>query len=124
MQHEGPILESLTRRLAETPEDFLAEPRIGQTGRTHVAAVVGDLLRLLGGSPEQEQLNLFVGAAVSPDRNRLAITLLLCWLLSDDWFRETKPQINMVLELLNVEARKLSVQVAAQKFVMDPDRRE
>src|SRR5947207_15468222 len=109
MQHEGPILESLTRRLAETPEDFLAEPRIGQTGRTHVAAVVGDLLRLLGGSPEQEQLNLFVGAAVSPDRNRLAITLLLCWLLSDDWFRETKPQTNMVLGLLNVRSEERRV---------------
>ena len=33
MQLEGPMLESLTRRLAETPEDFLAEPRIGLTGR-------------------------------------------------------------------------------------------
>ena len=33
MEREGPMLESLTHRLAETPVDFLAEPRIGRSGR-------------------------------------------------------------------------------------------
>ena len=50
------MLESLTRRLAETPEEFLAEPRIGQTGRAHVAAVVGDLLQLLNASAQADEL--------------------------------------------------------------------
>ncbi len=98
MQLEGPMLESLTRRLAETPEDFLAEPRIGQTGRTHVTAVVGDLLRLLGASPEASQLAPFAGSDVRRDRNRLA-------------------------RLLDAEASELA-QVAARQFVTDPDRRE
>ena len=48
MDREGPILEALTRRLAETPEEFLTEPRVGNVGQVHTAAVVGDLLRLLG----------------------------------------------------------------------------
>ena len=124
MQHEGPILESLIRRLAETPEDFLAEPRVGQTGRAHVDAVVGDLLRLLGCPPEVGQLKVFAGTDVRGDRNRLAVTLLFCWLLSDNWFRDMKLEASNILQLLDVQASELAAQVAARKFVTDPDRRE
>src|SRR6185312_5297906 len=124
MQLEGPILESLLRRLAETPEDFLAEPRIGQTGRAHVAAVVGDLLRAFGASPGANQLAPFAGADPRRDRNRLSIALLLCWLLSEDWFRQAKLDSGKVLQLLEAEASELAGQVAARKFVTDPDRRE
>jgi hypothetical protein len=52
MTHEGPQLEQLTRRLTETPVDFLAEPRIGKNGLVQVDAVVADLLRELGGVPQ------------------------------------------------------------------------
>jgi hypothetical protein len=124
MQHEGPILESLIRRLAETPEDFLAEPRVGQTGRAHVDAVVGDLLRLLGCPPEVGQLKVFAGTDVRGDRNRLAVTLLFCWLLSDNWFRDMKLEASNILQLLDVQASELAAQVTARKFVTDPDRRE
>lgn len=124
MQQEGPILESLTRRLAEAPEEFLSEPRIGQTGRIHVAAVVGDLLQLLGSSGQGDELNRFVGADARRDRNRLGITLLLCWLLSDDWFRGVKIERGAVLSLLDSESNELANQMAARKFVTDPDRRE
>ena len=123
MQQEGPILESLTRRLAETPEEFLAEPRIGQTGRVHVAAVVADLLRLLNAPPASAP-GQFIGNDVRRDRNRLAIALLLCWLLSDDWFRQTKLDAAKVLELLDAQCNELATQVAARKCVTDPDRRE
>ncbi len=124
MQQEGPILESLTRRLAETPEDFLAEPRIGGSGRTHVAAVVGDLLRLLGSPTDAAQLGAFAGTDTRSDRNRLAITLLLCWLLADQWFQDSKLGADEILQLLNSEAGELATQVASRKFVTDPDRRE
>jgi hypothetical protein len=124
MQQEGPILESLTRRLAETPEEFLSEPRIGQTGRVHVAAVVGDLLQLLGSSGRGDELNRFFGADARRDRNRLGITLLLCWLLSDDWFRGVRIERGAVLSLLDSESNELANQMAARKFVTDPDRRE
>jgi hypothetical protein len=124
MEHEGPILESLTRRLAETPEIFLAEPRIGQKGRAHVAAIVGDLLRMLEAPVQADALTAFVGSDPRRDRNRLGITLLFCWLFSDDWFRRTKIEAGNLLELLGNEANELAVQVAARKFVTDPDRRE
>jgi hypothetical protein len=146
MQHEGPILESLTRRLAETPEDFLAEPRVSRRGRVQTAAVVGDLIRLLGGEAGPEQLTGFVGRSAPPtltselpdyaeadppalaeprlERNRFAVTLILCWLLSDGWFRQIKPETGNVLRLLNAEAAQLAAQVAARKFVTEPDRRE
>ena len=124
MQAEGPLLESLTRRLAETPEDFLAEPFIGQAGRIHVAAVVGDLLRKLGSSPSLVQLDVFFGSDARQDRNRLALTLLLCWLLSEDWFRQAHIEQSSLLKVLDTEARELASQVASQKFVTDPDRRE
>src|SRR5215472_10886586 len=81
MEREGPILESLTRRLAETPEEFLSEPRIGLSGRVHVAAVVYDLTQNLNVPFEPVELSRFAGSDARLDRNRLAIALLFCWLL-------------------------------------------
>ena len=124
MQQEGPILESLTRRLAETPEEFLSEPRIGPTGRVQVAAVVGDLLQALNSPRPASDLTHFFGNDPRRDRNRLAIALVLCWMLSDDWFRQTKLAPDAILNLLDAEANELANQVAARKFVTDPDRRE
>ena len=48
---EGPRVERLTRRLAECPPDFLAEPRVGGKGEVHTDAVVHDLILDLGGPP-------------------------------------------------------------------------
>lgn len=124
MQNEGPILESLTHRLSETPEDFLAEPRIGRNGTVQVAAVVGDLLSILGSTPKPALLERFVGTDVRTDRNRLATTLLLCWLLADDWFRQARLPESEVVRLLESESAELAAQVAAKRFVSDPDRRE
>lgn len=124
MQAEGPILETLTRRLAETPEDFLAEPRIGSSGRVHVAAVVGDLLRSLAANPEAADLAGFEGTDPRRDRNRLSVSLLLCWLLADPWFRQNELSADALLELLEKGSAQLGAQVASRKFVTDPDRRE
>jgi hypothetical protein len=124
MEHEGPVLESLTRRLSETPEDFLAEPLIGSSGRIHVAAVVGDLLRRFGATPELNQLEPFTGVDERRDRNRLGITLVLCWLLSDEWFLKAKLSAGNLLHLLEAEAEELAGQVSTRKFIADPDRRE
>jgi hypothetical protein len=124
MEHEGPLLESLIHRLAETPVDFLAEPHIGRSGQIHVAAVVGDLLSLLGDSPEKFSLGRYAGGDARRDRNWLAITLLLCWLLADEWFRRAKPKTSDVLRLLETDATELAAQAASMRFVTDPDRRE
>lgn len=124
MQAEGPLLEILTRRLAETPEDFLGEPRIGGAGRVHVTAVVGDLMRGLGASVDVAALSALEGKDAKQDRNRLSVTLLLCWLLADDWFRQNKLAAQALLELMSQGSAQLSAQVASRKFVTDPDRRE
>src|SRR5262249_38097480 len=58
------------------------------------------------------------------DRNRLAITLLLCWVLSDEWFRNHKLSPEAILGLLAEGSAQLSAQIAVRKFVTDPDRRE
>jgi hypothetical protein len=124
MQHEGPILETLTHRLAETPEDFLAEPRIARSGRIHVAAVVGDLLHQFDVPTAPERLAQFAGTDTRVDRNRLAITLVLCWLLADEWFRSVRPKGDALLQLLQSETAELAAQAASKRFVIDPDRRE
>lgn len=124
MQAEGPVLETLTRRLAETPEDFLGEPRIGGSGRVHVAAVAGDLVRGLGLAIGAADFSTLEGKDPRLDRNRLAVTLLLCWLLSDDWFRHNKLSAAELFALLSHGSTQLGAQVAARKFITDPDRRE
>src|SRR5690349_8612495 len=124
MQAEGPILESLTHRLADTPQDFLGEPRIGSHGQVHTGAVAGDLIRMLGQAFDPAALSGLEGADPKRDRNRLAVVLILCWLLADEWFRASKPAVATVLELLRQGAAELGAQVPSQKFMTDPDRRE
>ena len=124
MQHQGPPLEALTHRLAETPEEFLAEPRIGIAGQIHVPAVVNDLIRSLGGTIEPQQLEQFKSADAKRDRNRLAVTLLLTWLLADEAFRQCPCNPSAAFILLLNGAAELAAQVASIKFVRDPDRRE
>jgi hypothetical protein len=123
MDREGPLLQTLTRRLAETPEEFLAEPRAGGAGRVHTAAVVSDLLHMLGHDVSGDDL-----ASVVPndraDRNRLSVTLVLAWLFADDWFVRTPPDLTAMSTVLGSTASELAEHIAAPRLVTDPDRRE
>ena len=123
MDREGPLLETLTRRLAETPEEFLAEPRAGSTGQVHTAAVVGDLLRMLGHDARVGDLAPFSGND-RRDRNRLGVTLVLAWLLADEWFVRTRPDMPALLTVFGTTASELADHIATPKLVTDPDRRE
>lgn len=139
MTTEGPPLESLTRRLAETPADFLAEPRIGAAGSVNVAAVVFDTLRDLGGAPmPQELLAAFQPVNAKKNRNRLSAVLIACWLLHDPWFvaqagsaRGSVPDSHSATtladhayQLLVNGLSDLTALVQAPRLVSDPDRRE
>lgn len=125
MTSEGPFLEALVRRLAETPLEFLAEPRIGNKGAVNVAAVVNDTLLALGqngltGSDAQG----FQSKDAKQDRNRLQVALIGAWLLYDEWFRQ-HPEANVhALDFFKDEVAALSAVTNAQKFISDPDRRE
>jgi len=124
MQREGPTLEVLVRRLAETPEDFLAEPKIASLGAVDVPAVAGDLLRMCGQTPNPPSLAVFAGTDGRRDRNRLAVTLVMSWLLGDEWFQSASLPAAALLKLLHEEATDIAALVGAKKFVTDPDRRE
>ncbi len=124
MTREGPLLETLTRRLAETPPDFLAEPRLGTAGGVHVDAVVADLLRDLGGGPlEREALTAFRSAAPGRQRNRLRLILIVCWLLHDPWFR-ARGLASAAQRLLERGLDELAEVVPAERCLADADRRE
>jgi hypothetical protein len=107
----------LTRRLADTPRDFLAEP-----DQVSVAAVVSDVLRLAGGSGLDE-----MGAApfrwIRRDRNRLRLVLITCWLVADDELVAVR-RAERVRVLLTSGVSRLAELVDAERFVADPDRRE
>lgn len=124
MEKTGPALEPLTHRLAETPAEFLEEPRIGASGKVHVAALVNDVLKMHGQRAPTAALQRFDGADVRRDRNRLALVMIAAWLLGDDWFAAAGLPQQLVLELLASAVAELAQATPAHKFVNDPDRRE
>ncbi|MCL2161728.1 MAG: hypothetical protein FWH56_07590 [Betaproteobacteria bacterium] len=123
MNRPGPVLEILLRRLADTPPDFLAEPRIGRRGEVFVPALVNDLFVRLGHRISHDALKSF-HEQESAARNRLSVAMILVWLLSDEWFAQACPEREAVLRLLMDTAGELAQSAAAQKYVNDPERRE
>lgn len=124
MNQSGPLLETLTRRLLDTPPDFLAEPRIAGKGAVAVPALVGDLLRMSGERPAIGVLRSFEGSSPQADRNRLALVMIACWLLADEWFRAASPPAGALAALLGDDVAALAAATPAHRFVNDADRRE
>jgi hypothetical protein len=126
MDKQGPPLERLTRRLAECPPDFLAEPRLGGTGRVHADAVGADLLRLLGGPAPSaaEAAALMLGPDGPARRNRVRVKLLACRLLSDDWFASSGRFAPAARAFLASGLDATADLVDAALFASDAERRE
>lgn len=124
MKHVGPTLESLTHRLADTPGEFLAEPRIGETGTVSVAALLNDLLLRHGARAPVVALAPYHGTTLKADRNRLALSMITVWLLADEWFIEQRLRQSDLLLVFSSALAELHLADAAHKFVQDPDRRE
>jgi hypothetical protein len=127
MDKEGPPLELLTRRLAECPPDFLADPRIGKAGVVPVAAVASDVIRDLGGRPlDAQQAQVFAPTDTKKSRNYLSVVLIGCWLLHDEWFRRQghAKRADLAYRFLTKGLAELSESTTARKLVADPDRRE
>jgi hypothetical protein len=124
MDLEGCELSHLMRRIAETPPEFLEEPRFGQQGRVAVSAVVGDVCRWLGLSPLSTELDAFAHGTPKADRNRLRVSLVLCWVLGDEWFRGAGVAAPLVWPLLSEGARELAEHTAVEKLLRDAERRE
>jgi hypothetical protein len=124
MNAEGPPLERLTRRLADCPAEMLAEPRIGQAGGVHVAAVVADLLTDLGGRPLTPREAVTFAPSLAAERNRLRTVLIACWLLHDDAFRAAGRHAEAVRRFLTDDVPALAGLVGAEQWVRDAERRE
>ncbi len=124
MQTPGPLLESLTHRLSDTPVEFLGEPRIGESGAVHVAALVNDLLFRHGKRAPAQSLAQFMGATAKADRNRLALAMIAVWLLADSWFVARSIAQADLLLVFSDALVELAATTPAHKFVNDPDRRE
>ena len=123
-ERPGPPLERLTRRLAEAPAEFMAEPRIAETGTLAVAALVNDLLRSFGEGPDGASLRRFISADRRTDRNRLMLAALAVWLLGDPWFVPAAPNREDLLDFLGETVAALAATAPSAAFTRDPDRRE
>lgn len=124
MECTGPLLEALTRRLAETPPDFLDEPRIGSKGQVSVPALVNDLLAKYGARATVAALQSFHGQDAKEDRNRLALVMQIVWLLADDSMVNAGIPQKDLLRVLDETAGELAAENSAVKYVEDPERRE
>ncbi len=121
MEREGPALEMLLQRLANTPEEFLAEPKHGKKGTIDVVAVAADLCRLLGASPKSTELAALTKAS---NRNALSTSLLMCWVFADPWFRSRTFDVEALLSALGDGSRELAKHTPSKRFIEDAERRE
>ncbi|WP_260599213.1 hypothetical protein [Sphingomonas endolithica] len=115
----GPPLERVMRRIAETPSEFLAEPRIGSAGTVHVAALVADLVRAAGFPVDRAALIPFESDRVD-QRNRLSLAAVTIWLLAD----LPAPTVEAMLTLLGETIGDLAATGQARAFVEHAERRE
>lgn len=125
---EGPVLEGLTRRVAECPPEFLGEPlRPDGRGDVHVAAVVSDLLSAMGGRPLTEQEAERLAWSGNPEdktvRNRLRCTLVAAWLLADASLRG-RPRAERARGLLLGGIDDMADHMNGKQLITQPDRRE
>ena len=112
MERVGPPLELLTRRLTDTPSEFMSEPAVG--------ALVNDLLHRLGRRLGHEELVRYTG----PLSNRQALVTVAVWLLADEWFMKVGVDRAATLRFLDQTIGELASSGVAARFVDDPDRRE
>jgi hypothetical protein len=124
MNQSGPELETLTRRLADTPPDFMDEPRVAGSGRVAVPALVNDLAGMHGGRAAIEALKGFEGQSARNDRNRLAVAMIGAWLLADSWFLAQRLDPAALVQILADVAAELAAATPAHRFAADAERRE
>lgn len=124
MNHPGPELEALTRRLADTPQDFMDEPRVAGVGRVCVPALVNDLAGMHGGQVALESLDGFEGRVARSDRNRLAVAMIGAWLLADPWFLAQRLDPRALVQTLAEVAAEMAAATPAHRFTADAERRE
>jgi hypothetical protein len=125
MNVPAPALETLLRRLADTPRDFLDAPRLGKAGAVHVDALVFDLSYAIGEPCTHAELaDGLAGSAGRPeDANWLTLAAIGCWLLADEALRGHLYKAAL-LTCITQTLRELAREYAAERYILDPERRE
>lgn len=124
MNQVGPALDTLLRRLVDTPEDFLREPRIADHGQVFVAALVNDFLHQRGQRAGLATLERFDTDRPRSDRNRLALAMIAVWMLGDESFERLSIEHAAWVDALDGAVAELAPTAPAHDFTMQPDRRE
>lgn len=122
--NDGPLLEHLTARMADTPPEFLMEPRIQAAGAVPVEAVISDLLIDLGGRPLPAEALANLRGSDEKDRPRLQFLLLGAWLLHDPAFTSARRYAPAAFAALRAVSQDLAGRFDPSLVVTDPDRRE
>jgi hypothetical protein len=117
-------LEPLLRRLAETPDEFLGEPKIGHAGDIHVAALVHDVLFSLNHRPDAALLDRFGLLAEPKQRNAQKLAMILVWLLADPCFTNMTLNGAALGDLFITLVPAMSQLGRADRYVNDAERRE
>lgn len=120
----GPPLQQLLRRIAETPADFLDEPRIGKKGRLEVVALVNDCLRNKGYNPDAAWLKHFISNNPRADRNRLQIVAMTTWVLADEWFSDNPLHELSLISMLQNDLALLAESIQRDQCLHDSERCE
>ncbi|MBI2212270.1 MAG: hypothetical protein HYU52_01375 [Acidobacteria bacterium] len=124
MPQPGPPIELLTRRLSETPSEFLAPVLVNDAKAVRLAAVVSDLLSDLGGEPLTPAGAKHFESKDSRRDDELRLVLIASWLLHDRWFIDRHSFGPAARTFLAEGLIALAKIVKPAKFVSDPDRRE
>ncbi len=124
MNKIGPPLPAITRRISETPADFLGEPCLGGGGSVAVAALLGDVFHELGLETPLAVLSAFVPDQPVTQRNRCKLGAIAAWLLADDWLRAARPSPDEVTDFVLSALPELAAQTNAEAYVSEADRRE
>ncbi|MEP3891346.1 MAG: hypothetical protein ABJN69_12880 [Hellea sp.] len=122
MKREGPPLEILLRRLAETPPEFMQEPRIGGRAQVVVPALVNDCVAYFGAPARADTLAQF-NTDDPRLRPKLQLVMVLVWLLRHPVLKTFDLSSGDVLSVLEGVPAALGASNAAI-YIEDPERRE
>ena len=130
MLAEGPSLESLVRRLAECPSEFV-ETCTTSTGSKQLTAIVADHFRSLSGFTWNADRFALLSAYDCSSRDKTkhlrwwGVVSIATWLVHDRYFLERPELGELSLSwLLSDPLRQLAQLVRPNQFIEDPDRRE
>ena len=123
MTRTGPPIAAVMRRLAETPGDFLGEPRLGNHGTVRLNALINDVLAPLGAGNDALILN-FGPSQPASRRNACKLAMIAAWLLADEWLLAEPPSRDQLADFLLNAVPELAAQAKAETYVAEDDRRE